>query len=365
MNKNLMYSVEETFNSGYAWYIKQLKEDGSFPGITRDDSAAFYNVLYLFFLGGKWKEAERFVSWARANLIDENNAFYIDPDGIYANRGIYFRGWNVLGAHSCGFFDLSLSVIDGLLSYQDEVSGGFYCSEKRAHTDQGYTDLNAAALVGYAALVTGRHEQARKAARYIAHIMDIQPDFPHKIYAYYNPRKKSLVTELPAGLSAKLVQMDNIYAEKKTVTETDIDIWHLCLDTNSKDKVRAYAGLSMAFVFVCEMYRVTGEPVFKTAAMKMFDFFNYAGDKCWIEGQTTKVLWGLALLSTISDDKRVDRAIVRLSSHLCKIQIKDKGWVSPVIGSTFEEQPYWVSLALAGDILMGLAAVLRYCKGGL
>lgn len=360
MNKNLMYSVEQTFNSGYAWYIKQLRDDGSFPWITRDDSAAFYNVLYLFFLGGKWKEAERFVSWARANLLDENNAFYIDPDGIYANRGIYFRGWNILGAHSCGFFDLSLSVIDGLLSYQHGVSGGFYCSEKRAHTDQGYTDLNATALAGYAALVTGRYEQARKAARYIAHIMDIQPDFPHKIYAYYNPLQKSLVTELPAELSEKLDQMDNIYAEKKTIIETDIDIYHLCLDNDRKDEVGAYAGLSMAFVFVCEMYRVTGEPALKTAAMKMFDFFDYAGDKCWIEGQTTKVLWGLALLSTFSDDKRVDSAINRLSSHLCEIQIKDKGWVSPVIGSTFEEQPYWVSLALAGDILMGLAAVLRY-----
>ncbi len=361
MNKNLLNSVEQTFDSGYTWYIKQLQDDGSFPGITRDDSAAFYNVLYLFFLRGKWKKAEQFVSWARENIIDENNAFYIDPDGIYANRGIYFKGWNVLGAHSCGFFDLSLNVIDGLLSYQDEVSGGFYCSEKRAHTDHGYTDLNAATMVGYGALVTGRDEQARKAARYIAHIMDIQPDFPNKIYAYYDPRKKSLVTELPDGLSEKIGQMDNIYAEKKTVIETDIDIYHFCLENDRKDEVVAYAGLSMAFVFVCEMYRVTGEAAFKTAAVKMFDFFDYAGDRCWIEGQTTKVLWGLALLSTFYKDKRVDMAIESLSSHLCEIQIKDRGWVSPVIGSTFEEQPYWVSLALAGDILMGLAAVLRYC----
>lgn len=189
----------------------------------------------------------------------------------------------------------------------------------------------------------------------------IQPDFPHKIYAYYDPRKKSLVTGLPDGLSEKFGKMDNIYTEKKTVIETDIDIYHLCLDKDRKDEVGAYAGLSMALVFICEMYRVTGESAHKTAAMKMFDFFDYAGDKCWVEGQTTKVLWGLALLSTFSDDKRVDRAIERLSLHLCEIQIEDKGWVSPVIGSTFEEQPYWVSLALTGDILMGLASVLRYC----
>lgn len=39
--KNLMRSVEQTFTSGYAWYVKQLQDDGSFPGITRDDSAGF------------------------------------------------------------------------------------------------------------------------------------------------------------------------------------------------------------------------------------------------------------------------------------------------------------------------------------
>ena len=48
----------------------------------------------------------------------------------------------------CGFFDLSLGAINKVLTYQDKQNGGFFCSAKRAHTEEGLIDFNATSLAG-------------------------------------------------------------------------------------------------------------------------------------------------------------------------------------------------------------------------
>ena len=50
----------------------------------------------------------------------------------------------------------------------------------------------------------------------------------------------------------------------------------------------------------------------------------------------------------------------KLTAHLCDVQVTGKGWISPIAGADFETQPKWVSLALSGDVLLGLGAVLRH-----
>jgi hypothetical protein len=352
-------SVERAVRTGYNWYLNQQENDGSFKGILPADSAAYYNVLYMYYLGGAWEKAEKFTRWARKNIIEPDKTSCIDPDGIYANRDVYFKGWNIFGAHMCGFFDLSLGAIDRILTYQDKQNGGFFCSIKRAHTEEGLIDFNATSLAGLAALVTGKTGEAVMAADCAARMISLQPDLPHKIYAYLDPKKNELLTETPDYLSDSS-GMDNIYGGIKTELNTDIDIYMFCLDNDKRDEIGAYAGLSMALVFICCMSLTFKKNRYKQAAWKLFEFLDYAGDRCWIEGQTTKVLWGLVLLHTITHDEKVLRGIEKLAKHLCDTQVEGKGWVSPLIGGGFDQQPAWASLAITGDVLIGLKNLLRY-----
>jgi len=359
VSTKLLEAVDRSFTSGFRWYVEQQQADGSFTGVLPSDSAAFYNVLYLFHLGGAWRQAESYARWARKSIIEPDHTSVIDPGSLYANKGVYFKGWNIYGAHACGCFDLSLGAIDNVLAYQDQSTGGLYCSVKRAHTEAGLIDFNATSLVGLAAMVTGRTAQAESAADCVVRMLDLQPDLPHRIYSYLDPTEKQLLIELPGELGS-LAGMDDIYHESKSALDTDIDPYTFCLDNDVKGQVGAYAILSMAFVFLCTMFLATGKDRYRGAAWELFEFMDYARDRCWIEGQTTKVLWGLAQLHAITGEKKVLRAIEALAGHLCAVQVNGKGWVSPIIGGDFDRQPAWISLALTGDVLLGLGALLRY-----
>ena len=93
-------------------------------------------------------------------------------------------------------------------------------------------------------------------------------------------------------------------------------MYHFCLDNDKVDEIGTYAGLLMMFVFICYMCLTVKDERYKHAACELFGFFDYAGERWWIEGQTTKVLWGLVLLYTITQDEKVLRGIEKLAKHL-------------------------------------------------
>jgi hypothetical protein len=345
-------SCQDAFRKGYDWYLSQQEADGSL-GTPPTDEATFYNTLYVFAVGGRWNEAQRFSQWARWHIIDDDGTLRVDHKGIFATRAVYFKGWHMFGAHLCGLFDMSVKTIDALLPYQDKGCGGFYVSKARMEAGEGLVELNTTGMGGLACLVTGRMEEAVAAGDFIAGLLDKQPGLNKGLYGYVDPREGALV------ISREPEAADDIYVDEETGQSTDIDRYLFYYD-NDSDEIQAYANLGVPLAFLCYLHNATGLPPYRDAALKLFGFLEYAGEKCWIKGQTTKVLWGLVLLHDITGDERVLGAIRALCDHLCETQLENGAWVAPIAFDDFAKQPKWISICLAGDILLSIRSVLSY-----
>ena len=342
------------FTKGYNWYLAQQEQDGSL-GTAPTDEATFYNTLYLFAIGGRWKEARRFHDWACMNIIDSYGTLRVDHDGIFATRAVYFKGWNIWGAHMCGFFDTSLKAIEALLPYQDKDCGGFCVSKYGAESGEGLAELNTTGMGGLACLVTGRMKEAVAAGDFQVDLLNKQPNLNKGLYGYMDPKNGSLITSQESS-------GDDIYANKSAAQKSDLDKYLFYYD-NESDEIQPYANLGVPLAFMSYLHNATGSKSYLDAAMKLFEFLDHAGDKCWVEGQTTKVLWGLALLYNITGNERVFSAIRAECDHLCKTQLDNGAWIAPIAFDDFSKQPKWVSICLAGDILLSIKAVLTYLGG--
>ena len=342
------------FTKGYNWYLAQQEEDGSL-GTAPTDEATFYNTLYLFAIGGRWNEARRFHDWAYMNIMDSDGTLRVDHDGIFATRAVYFKGWNIWGAHMCGFFDMSLKAIEALLPYQDESCGGFYVSKYGVESGEGLVELNTTGMGGLACLITGRVKEAVAAGDFQVELLSKQPNLNKGLYGYMAPKNGSLITSQESS-------GDDIYANKSAAQKSDLDKYLFYYD-NESNEIQPYANLGVPLAFMSYLHNATGSKSYLDAAMELFGFLDHAGDKCWVEGQTTKVLWGLALLYNITGDERVFGAIRAECDHLCKTQLDNGAWIAPIAFDDFSKQPKWVSICLAGDILLSIKAVLTYLGG--
>ena len=339
------------FTKGYNWYLAQQEEDGSL-GTAPTDEATFYNTLYVFAAGGRWNEARRFHDWACGNIVENDRTLRVDPDGIFATRAVYFKGWNIWGAHKCGMFELSLKAIEALLPYQDGNCGGFYVSKYGMASGEGLLESNTSAMGGLACLRTGRMKEAVAAGNFLMDLLNKQPDLNKGFYGYMDPRSRNLVT-------SHEFSGDDIYANKSTAIKSEVDRYLFYCDKES-DEIQPYANLGVPIALLCNLHNATGSASYLDTAVKLFEFLDHAGDKCWIKGQTTKALWGLALLYNITGDARIFDGIRTQCDHLCKTQLDHGAWIAPLVFDDYSKQPKWVSICLAGDILLSMQTVLTY-----
>ena len=250
----------------------------------------------------------------------------------------------------CGLFDLSLKAIEALLPYQDKNCGGFYVSKTGAESGEGLVELNTTGMGGLACLTTGRKKEALAAGDFQVDLLSKQPKLNKGLYGYMDPGDGNLIT-------SQEFSGDDVYANKTTPLKSDLDQYLFYFD-NESDEIQPYANLGVPLAFMCYLHNATGSASYLDAAMKLFEFLDHAGDRCWIKGQTTKVLLGLALLHSITGDARVFDAIRAECDHLCKTQLDNGAWIAPLSFDDFSEQPKWVSICLTGDILLSIKTVL-------
>lgn len=351
IDEDTLRRYSECFTKGYSWYLSQQRDDGSL-GTAPTDDITLYNAFYVFAVGGRWNEARRFRDWAYMNIMDNDGTLRVNPDGIVASKAVYFKGWTIWGAHQCGFFDMSLKAIEAILPYQHRNCGGFYVSKYGAESGEGLLELNTTGMGGLACLATGRMKEAVAAGDFLVQLLSKQPNLNKGLYGYMDPKSGSLITSQAAS-------EDDIYSNTGVAPKSALDKYLFYYD-NESNEIQPYANLGTALPFLSYLYKATGSKSYLDAAMKLFQFLDYAGEKCWVKGQTTKVLWGLALLYDITGNQQVFSAIRAECDHFCNTQLENGVWIAPIAFDDFSKQPKWVSLCLAGDILLSIKAVLTY-----
>jgi hypothetical protein len=334
---SLAAACQNAFDKGYAWYLRQQQPDGSL-GVEPELVPTFRNAFYLYALGGRWEQAHRFARWARSRLAEADGSLRVDPQGRFGNKAVYYKSWFMWGAHYCRLFDLSLGALEALLACQDSRWGGFHVS-RQACQSGGPIELCSSGMAGLACLATGALRAAVAVGDFHVQLFAMQADWSCGLHGYFDPQRGALITSCGADMDKYLFYYDN-----------------------QSEEIQPYANLAPSLAFLCYLHQATGRPQYLDAARRLFDFLDAAGERCWIRGQSTKILWGLTLLYEATGDERIMAAVGRLAGHLCDIQLTDGRWPVPLFGD-LARQPLWLSLNVGGDILLSLAAAAPLLAG--
>ncbi len=315
------------------------------------DEAAFYNALYCLRIIGSTTELGGTLRWTRTKCTEPDGTFRIRAGGPMNNRSVYFKGWVAYGAHLAEAYDLSFASATALAAWQDQATGGLPSIEPGRGRVPTVTDVNATSLGILAFLVSGHLEQAIAAGKCLCQLVAQQPRPRDKFYCYLSLADGRLLTEPPASLQAT----NDIY-NAAAEPAGEIDRYTFCVTHEAE--VNAYAVLSMALAALTLLHRRTKNPELEKAALAIAGFLKAAGAKLWDTGQTSKTLWGIALLNESHPAKALEQMIERIADGICAKQQPDGGWKSPLFQGTYEEMPPWLRMAYTGDMLIALHAFL-------
>ena len=351
LSKEQRKKYSTAIKKGFDWYFSMQKEDGSFGEVPEE--GAYYNTLYIFELAGERDRAYQFSEWAKKNIIDSADGLQkVDPRGIFAGRSSYFKAWNLWGAHLLGFFELSLRPIEYLKTYQHPKLGGCYVSDA-GRDSEGVIEASSTGMVGLAFLATGQLEEAKAAGDFLVDLVQRQPNWDKGMYGYIDAKTNTLITNMQkSGI--------DLYGKEGTGgVSDDIDQYRFLYE-NRKEGV-PWANLGVPFFFLPSLYKATGNKHYLNTVMKMFNLIdenkNYGSYKFI---NSSKVLWGIPLLYNLTGDSRVIDACVTMADYVCDKQKQLGGWTGAIAYQNFEEQPDWIKLAQAGDILLSLVSAVQY-----
>ena len=215
---------------------------------------------------------------------------------------VYANAWLVQGAHRVGRWDLSLRGAEFILRYQTPV-GGFYALDGETR----FLEPVCTSWGGLAVLTTGHVEAACRAGDLLTHLAETQPDLER--FYFRMDTEGNLITDVPAG-SELLYYVDA---------------------TCSK---QIYYNPGIALIFLCHLYRATGNERYLNASREIFLFTERCADDVHRFPPSGKLGSGSALMYAITGSPEARRAAVRVGEYLVETQTSEGFWRLP------DEGPY-------------------------
>jgi hypothetical protein len=192
----------------------------------------------------------------------------------------YANSWIIIGAHRLGQFDVSQKGMDFLMDFWDPQSGGFYSSPTQRDADTKQ-DVIYTGFCGLAALYAGRVEIARAVGRWMRTVLDIQPEFPQKLYTVYSRAEGLHIIPDPAE-------------EKRYVVSQDA----------KRDQFFFQPGVAAGFL--ARLFQATGETEWLLLAKEYMRFVDGANDYLFGLVRAGKVGWAASVLHTL--EREVQRS---------------------------------------------------------
>src|SRR5215813_9995513 len=233
-------------DKGGAHLLPKQSSDGAFGGLYD-----YYKTLMAFQVCGFNHEANALCSWIRTRVMTREGDFGPRDDDEQYNY-TYANSWIVIGAHRLGQFDISQKGMDFLMRFWDPQSGGFYSSRTQRDADTKQ-DVIYTGFCGLAALHTGKIDIARAVGRWMKTIMELQPEFPQKLYTVYS-RANGLHTTI----------------------DTQQELRYVVLSDATRDQHFFQPGVAAGFL--ARLFQATGETEWLDLAKQYMRFVENAND---------------------------------------------------------------------------------------
>ncbi|MFN0197004.1 MAG: hypothetical protein ACKVT0_09675 [Planctomycetaceae bacterium] len=286
-------------NRGGQFLLGHMRPDGGYGNPERG-LADYYKVPLALITCGEGRAAGRLLDWVRKNGMQLDGDLGPRPPAAYGYYHTYYNTWLIMGAHRQGQFDLSQRGADFLLKTWDPDSGGFYSSatEKSPETPQ---EIWVACGAGLAVLYAGRMEAARGLGRWLANLLEAQPDYPNRLYAVWS-KAGGLQTSFPEEERVRYVF------------------------TPSEPTNQYFFQSGIAAGFLAQLYKATGEAKWLKLAEDYLGQATLACDHHFTNYQSGKVGWAGAVLYTLTGKPEWRTLAARVGDWLVGMQAANGSW---------------------------------------
>ncbi len=257
-----------------AWVRAQAGADGS----VGDPSDGFktHRLPWAMALMGEVEIAQAYLGWVRKNLLRDGR---LDGPARLLDDGWGYRDSTlIIGAHMLEQYDLSVGVLDHLLSWQDPVSGGFANDRLPDGTGSDEMDIPYACGPGFAALICGRIEPARRVADFLRTIYRAQDELPGKFHVFFSRNGQRPILPTDPGW------------EQRFIVENQVD----------RNQRWTIGGIASGFLG--RLYLIDRDPGLLKLARDYLAFSMAATDAQFKYPAVCKTSWGAALLFQITGE---------------------------------------------------------------
>jgi len=288
--------IRQARNKAVAYLSPKQRRDGSFGSGLYD----YYKTLTAFQVCGLNDKANALCRWIRAHAITSQGDFKPRDDDDQHHHYTYANSWIIVGAHRLGQFDISQKAMSFLMDFWDQLSGGFYSSftERDAKTKQ---DLIYTGFGGLAALSTGRMEVACGVGRWMRTLMELQREFPKRLYTVYS-------------------RADGLH----TAIDPNQELRYVVSGDATRDQFFFQPGVAAGFL--ARLYQVTGDKEWLNLAKEYMRFAEGANDYLFRLVRAGKVGWAASLLYTLTGESKYRQMAVRIGDNLVASQHRTGYW---------------------------------------
>ena len=292
---------KEGREQGTKYLLEQLSSDGQF-GNPEAGVTDYYKVPSAFQVSGRNQSANLLIDWIRKNGFKSDGDFGPRPAGDDLYYYLYFNSWVIIGAQKLGQFDISQKGMEYLRQFWDSQSGGFYSSVTNSSSTTKQA-LWVTSGCGQAALYTGHMDIAIGVGNWMKRMMELQPDYPNKLYTVYS-RSKELHTD---------------------IDEKD-PIRYVLINATEGDQYFFHPGIAAGFL--ARLYQATLDQQWLDLSMEYMKFAETASDHLLNLLRAGKVAWAASVLYTLTSKEVYKNLAEKIGSNILDQQASDGGWHS-------------------------------------
>lgn len=282
------------------WILAQQDE----TGVIGDPSLGFkyYRGPWALSLMGETEAALRLCAWIRANLFRNGR---LDGELRVLDDGYAYRDSVLMvGAQMLQQYDLSLGLVDSLLSWQDPISGGFANDRNPDGSGSDEMDIPYAAGPGFALLATGRLVEAKRVAAFLETIYHAQANLPGRFDCFWSRR------------------------DQRPIVESDVSFQQRFMVESQADRMQRWTIGGIAAGFLGRLYLAQPEPGYLDLARKYQQFSMECSDAQFKYPSVCKSSWGASLLYQITGEDVYRQWLHRMAEWYLDGQERE-GWWHP------------------------------------
>jgi len=278
-------------------------------GVIGDPALGFkyYRGPWSLALVGENQAAIALCRWIRENLVSRG---WLDTEMRVLDDGWAYRdSVLIVGAQMLQQYDLSLGLVDSMLSWQDPISGGFANDRLSDGSASDEMDIPYAAGPGFALLATGRLAEARKVMGFLDSIYAAQEQLPERFYCFWSRSDQRPITEMDPAFQ------DRFVVESQT------------------DRMQRWTIGGIAAGFLGRLYLADPNPRYLELARRYQEFSMNCTDAQFKYPSVCKSSWGAALLYQITGEAKYREWLLRMARWYLETQ-EPEGWWHPWVENT-------------------------------